>query len=314
MKRSFLRISWTLKALRIVWSTQDSSASAAGAAAITSQLPPAASIFSFAAALKACARTVSFFEISPLARTLTGWRRLARPASRSDSGRHLVARLEASLQVGDVDRLGPRPELLEGHRHLLVRAAQLAHPHVDRVLAALVGGLALVAGAGAGALVAAARGLAVAGALAAADALARAARAGRPAVQADVAARRSSPQPPLTSTRCSTTRIMPRSCGVSVLGLAADPAELERPQVSPAGTGGTVGRAHLLEGDGSHQGVCLGTQGAAPAPSASPSAYSRGRPRACRCVGRRAPRAPRYPAASRRPPACAGSRGPPSSP
>ena len=52
----------------------------------TSQVPPAASIFSFAAALKAWAWTVSFLEISPRARILTGWRRLARPASRSVSG------------------------------------------------------------------------------------------------------------------------------------------------------------------------------------------------------------------------------------
>src|SRR5262249_38891186 len=63
-----------------------SSASRPGAAWINSQLPPAASIFSLACALKACARTVSFFEISPRARILTGWRRFARPASRSDSG------------------------------------------------------------------------------------------------------------------------------------------------------------------------------------------------------------------------------------
>src|SRR5262249_30832572 len=68
-------------------------------------------------------------------------------------------------------------ELLEGHRHLLVGPAQLPHPHVDRVLAALVADLALVAGALPGALVAAAGGLSGARALSPADALARPARA-----------------------------------------------------------------------------------------------------------------------------------------
>jgi hypothetical protein len=36
---------------------------------------------------------------------------------------HLVIRLEARVEVGEVDRLRARPELLEGHRHLLVRSA-----------------------------------------------------------------------------------------------------------------------------------------------------------------------------------------------
>ncbi len=49
-------------------------------------MPPAASIFSRAAALKPWARTVSFFESSPRARTLTGSERFARPFSRSVSG------------------------------------------------------------------------------------------------------------------------------------------------------------------------------------------------------------------------------------
>ena len=49
-------------------------------------MPPAPSIFSFALALKAWARTVSLVLISPVPRTLTGWLRLARPASRRDSG------------------------------------------------------------------------------------------------------------------------------------------------------------------------------------------------------------------------------------
>src|SRR5262245_43962528 len=86
--------------------------------------------------------------------------------------------VEPRLEVLEVDRLRVRPEHLERHRHLLVRAAQLAHPHVDRVLAALEAGAALGARTRAVALLAAAGGLAVARALAAADALARPARAG----------------------------------------------------------------------------------------------------------------------------------------
>ena len=85
---------------------------------------------------------------------------------------HLGAVVEAVLEVAEVDRLGVRPERLEGHRHLLVRAAQLPHPHVDRVLPALVADVALRARAGALALVAAAGGLAHAGAVPAPDALA----------------------------------------------------------------------------------------------------------------------------------------------
>src|SRR3712207_6889325 len=46
-------------------------------------------------------------------------------------------RSEAGLELGEVDRLRVRPERLERHRHLLVRPAELAHPHVERVLAAL---------------------------------------------------------------------------------------------------------------------------------------------------------------------------------
>src|SRR5918997_5321501 len=91
---------------------------------------------------------------------------------------HLGPLVEALLEVPQVDRLGPRAELLERHRLLHVRAAQLAHPHVDRSLPALEVDLPLGARARAGALVAAAGGLAVARALAAADALARLARAG----------------------------------------------------------------------------------------------------------------------------------------
>src|SRR5204863_1957341 len=101
---------------------------------------------------------------------------------------HLGARVETLLEIGQVDRLRVRPELLERHRHLLVRAAQLAHPHVDRVLPALVIALVLRARARAGALVAAARGLALARAFAAAEPLAgvRRARLRADRVQADV--------------------------------------------------------------------------------------------------------------------------------
>src|SRR6187200_1142671 len=85
---------------------------------------------------------------------------------------YLGACVETLLEVGDVDGLGPRAEVLEGHRLLHVRTAQLAHPHVDRVLAALVGGLLLRAGPGPVALVAAAGGLAEARTLAAPQPLA----------------------------------------------------------------------------------------------------------------------------------------------
>src|SRR4051794_41765953 len=67
--------------------------------------------------------------------------------------------VEAGVEVREVDRLRVRPERLERHRHFLVRAAQLAHPHVNRVLAALEAGAGLGAGAGAVAPVTATGGL-----------------------------------------------------------------------------------------------------------------------------------------------------------
>src|SRR5215204_344803 len=96
--------------------------------------------------------------------------------------------VEAAGEVVQVHVLRVGPEPLERHRHLLVRAAQLAHPHVQRVLAALEVDALLGARAGAVALVAAARRLAVAGAMAAPDALAVLARAvgGLQVVEADV--------------------------------------------------------------------------------------------------------------------------------
>ena len=73
--------------------------------------------------------------------------RVARPFSPQRVRGDLGALVEARLEVAQVDRLGVRPERLERHRLLHVRAAQLAHPHVDRVLAALEAGALLRAGA-----------------------------------------------------------------------------------------------------------------------------------------------------------------------
>jgi hypothetical protein len=92
--------------------------------------------------------------------------------------RHLVAGVEAALEILEVDRLRVRAEHLERHRLLHVRTAQLAHPHVNRHLAALEAGSRLGARARAGPLVASAGGLAGARPVAAADALARLAAAG----------------------------------------------------------------------------------------------------------------------------------------
>src|SRR5262249_4675010 len=92
--------------------------------------------------------------------------------------RHLRAAVEARVEVLEVDRLRVRTERLERHRLLHVRAAQLAHPHVDRRLAALEPGAVLGAGARAVALLAATGRLAGTRALAAADPLALLARAG----------------------------------------------------------------------------------------------------------------------------------------
>ena len=111
------------------------------------QEPPAASIFSLAVAVKPWARTSSFLEISPRARILTGSERFARPFSLSVSRLTSAPGVEAVLEVGEVDRLGLGAGVLERHRLLFVRAAQLSHPHVDRVLPALVAGLPLRAGA-----------------------------------------------------------------------------------------------------------------------------------------------------------------------
>src|SRR4051794_33240257 len=72
----------------------------------------------------------------------------------------LGAGVEALLEIADVDRLGRGAEVLKRHRLLFVRAAQLSHPHVDRILATLVSSLALTTRTRTGALVAASGGLA----------------------------------------------------------------------------------------------------------------------------------------------------------
>src|ERR1700761_9631789 len=96
---------------------------------------------------------------------------------------HGVAGIEPGLEVAQVDRLGVGPEGLEWHRLLHVRTTQLAHPHVDRHLAALEARPLLGARARAVALLASAGGLPGARTLTAPDPLAWPARArGRPAV------------------------------------------------------------------------------------------------------------------------------------
>src|SRR5436190_4001019 len=134
----------------------------------------------------------------------------------------LGAVVETRVEITEVDRLGVRaPVCLERHRLLHVRAAQLAHPHVNRVLAALEVDLPLRARAGAGALLAAAGGLAEAGALAAADPLLAVARTGvrLQVVESDLflLSHRSSPGgTPLRacpgSRRCPPSRRSDRSC------------------------------------------------------------------------------------------------------
>src|SRR5919109_1607755 len=69
---------------------------------------------------------------------------------------HLVTGAEPGVEIGHVDRLRVGAERLEAHRHLAMRAPQLAGAHVDRVLAALIAGLTPVPRARASALLAAA--------------------------------------------------------------------------------------------------------------------------------------------------------------
>ena len=201
VKRIFLRISWTLKALRMVCSTWGSGL--LGLRSRTGGNHLTGSARGLDLLLRLSAEGMGLH--GELLGELTASEDLDRMATLGEAGRaqglggHLVVRLEALVEVGEVDRLRLGAELLERHRHLLVGTAQLAHPHVDRVLAALVGRLALVAGAGAGALVAATRGLAVAGAWTAPEPLPRPprTRGGLQRVQSDLRLA----QPPVTSTR-----------------------------------------------------------------------------------------------------------------
>src|SRR5690606_39130765 len=71
-------------------------------ASISSQLPPAASIFSLAEAEKPCALTVRPLVSSPLPSTFTGWLRVARPTAFRLSG---VTSAPASKRSSRSDRL-----------------------------------------------------------------------------------------------------------------------------------------------------------------------------------------------------------------
>src|SRR5829696_4915858 len=172
---SFLRISATLKEFRIVAST------AQGSPWLVDDLAGAARGLDRGARGLGEPVRVHRHRLGDLAAAQDLDRHVA--AGREAGRRHggdvdRGARVEPLFEVAEVDRLGVRPEHLERHRHLLVRPAQLAHPHVDRVLAALEARAVLGAGAGAVALVPAAGRLAVAGAVTAPHALAVLARAG----------------------------------------------------------------------------------------------------------------------------------------
>ena len=138
----------------------------------SSALPPAASILATALCENSAARTVSATPMSPPPRILMGVRVfLTMPFSTSASGVTSSPAAKARGQAADVDRHRVRAERADGHALLHVRAAQLAEPHVERHLTALVARAHAAAGAGVVALVALAGGLALAGALAAAEAL-----------------------------------------------------------------------------------------------------------------------------------------------
>src|SRR5204863_9810291 len=109
--------------------------------------------------LRAGAGAVGVDADGELLRQLAATEQLDRIAALGEAGLakrlggYLGAGVEAVVEVGDIDRLGAGPKRLERHRHPLVRAAELAGPHVDRVLPALVGRLALRSRARAGPLV-----------------------------------------------------------------------------------------------------------------------------------------------------------------
>src|SRR3954452_21788669 len=224
------------------------------------------------------------------------------------------AGVEALIEVVQVHVLCVRPERLERHRHLLVRAAQLAHPHVDRVLAALEAGAPLGARARAVALVAAPGGLAVARAVPAPDALAvllgprgrlermqpdglrrellvhRVLLAHSPSLRSSPV--RASPGPRSTVTRWRTAWTMPRSCGESsrstVLPMPRRPSERSVSRWRP-----------LAPLDDLTCVMSRVTSSPPPAPPRSPRARRRRRrgPAPGRPRGRAAPRPPRAGAA-----------------
>ena len=258
-----------------------------------------------AVALKPCAWTVSALVSSPRARILTGMPlRVARPALAQRVGRDLRARVEARLEVGQVDRLGVRAEGLEGHRLLHVRAAQLAHPHVDRVLAALEArapswrrsASRSPSGRGRrscrcpsprrGRRACAAGGCRAPGRASAGRSTARGSAVGRPF--AGGLTTRS-----CTSTRWRTAWTMPRSCGrVLVLDGVADPAQAERAQRVELTPVGAVARAPLGDRELAHAasagavaaaaaglgGRALGRRRPSAAVSSRPSTWSTVRP------------------------------------
>src|SRR5581483_6252005 len=137
--------------------------------------------------------------------------------------RDRVTGLEPLLEIGEVHGLCVGPERLERHRLLHVRTAQLAHPHVNWVLATLEPRPLLGSRARAVALLAATRGLAGAGSLAAPNALAVLLRTGRrlQVVEPDPLFsgffRLAHARLPSTSTRGRTLWMMPRICGVSLI-------------------------------------------------------------------------------------------------
>ena len=74
---------------------------------------------------------------SPRPRTLTGTFLGVAQAGGASASSRPPRRLERASRSARLTGWVLRPEHLERHRHLLVRPAQLAHPHVDRRLAAL---------------------------------------------------------------------------------------------------------------------------------------------------------------------------------
>ena len=170
MNSSFLRISATRNALKIV------EIMPARLALVLDELTGAAGALDRLAGARGelCAWTVSVLVELAAAEDLDRHvlRAFARPVALSSSRPIVAPSSKRALEIVQVHVLRVRPEHLERHRHLLVRAAQLAHPHVERVLTALEARALLGAGTRVVALVAAAGRLAVAGPVTAADALA----------------------------------------------------------------------------------------------------------------------------------------------